>query len=472
MAAPSAWERNMRVLEDLRVGKRVLAAWRDGSEHEAVVLDQRPKDPALRRRGLPFVDPSKLPLARREYYLHYEGHDKRLDEWAAYECLVAVARADEDDTTSCSAGTGDTLVSAATAAAGRPLRARKRRASSLAADSTLQAMESEHAEATKIKNIQTVQFGRWEVDCWYYSPYPDEYCVDHLFLCEHTLRYFRRLSTLRKHEAACELRSPPGTEIYRDMERSLCVFEVDGREHKEYCQNLCLLAKLFLDHKTLYFDVDPFYFYVLCETDEEGAHIVGYFSKEKHSPEGFNLSCILTLPPYQRKGYGKFLISLSYELSKREGKTGSPERPLSDLGRLSYRSYWGFVILSALASEEDGGLTIRELSDSTRIRVEDIVSTLQDLGLVKLWKGQHVVSISEGAIDRYVKGSGAAALLCKPSLLAWPQASGSKTPAKAALPSQAARRSASKPRTGSANSSDSAAAAADSAAASSRHRDA
>lgn len=299
-----------------------------------------------------------------------------------------------------------------------------------------------------------MQFGRWEVDCWYYSPYPDEYCVDNLFLCEHTLRYFRRLSTLRKHEAACELRSPPGTEIYRDTERSLCVFEVDGREHKEYCQNLCLLAKLFLDHKTLYFDVDPFYFYVLCETDDEGAHLVGYFSKEKHSPEGFNLSCILTLPPYQRKGYGKFLISLSYELSKREGKTGSPERPLSDLGRLSYRSYWGFVILSALASEEDGGLTIRELSDSTRIRVEDIVSTLQDLGLVKLWKGQHVVSISEGAIERYVKGSGAAALLCKPDLLAWPQAGASKAPAKAVQPSPASRRAASKRRSGSASSSD------------------
>lgn len=42
---------------------------------EAVVLDQRPKDPALRRRGLPFVDPSKLPLAGREYYLHYEGRE-------------------------------------------------------------------------------------------------------------------------------------------------------------------------------------------------------------------------------------------------------------------------------------------------------------------------------------------------------------------------------------------------------------
>ena len=64
------------------------------------------------------------------------------------------------------------------------------------------------------------------------------------------------------------------------------MFEVDGREHKLYCQNLCLMAKLFLDHKTLYFDVDPFLFYVLCEVDKHGAHIVGYFSKEKESPDG------------------------------------------------------------------------------------------------------------------------------------------------------------------------------------------
>ena len=54
----------------------------------------------------------------------------------------------------------------------------------------------------------------------------------------------------------------------------ISVFEVDGKKSKVYCQNLCLLSKLFLDHKTLYYDVDPFLFYVLCERDSSGYHMV------------------------------------------------------------------------------------------------------------------------------------------------------------------------------------------------------
>ena len=41
-----------------------------------------------------------------------------------------------------------------------------------------------------------------------------------------------------------------GNEIYRD--ESVSMFELDGAVEKIYCQNLCYFAKLFLDHKTLY----------------------------------------------------------------------------------------------------------------------------------------------------------------------------------------------------------------------------
>ena len=78
-----------------------------------------------------------------------------------------------------------------------------------------------------------------------------------------------------------------------------------------YCQNLCLLSKMFLDHKSLFYDVEPFLFYVMTESDDIGARFVGYFSKEKRSPKDFNVSCIMTLPVRQRRGWGNLLMEFS-----------------------------------------------------------------------------------------------------------------------------------------------------------------
>ena len=72
------------------------------------------------------------------------------------------------------------------------------------------------------------------------------------------------------------------------------------------------------------------------------------------------MACILTLPPYQRQGYGKFLIAFSYELSRLENVVGTPEQPLSDLGKLSYRSYWSWVILEILRDARTS-LSIKDL---------------------------------------------------------------------------------------------------------------
>ncbi|CAN0549393.1 unnamed protein product, partial [Ectocarpus sp. 8 AP-2014] len=124
----------------------------------------------------------------------------------------------------------------------------------------------------------------------------------------------------------------------------------------------------------------------------------------KSSPEEYNLACILTFPPFQRKGYGKLLISLSYELSKREHMVGSPEKPLSDLGKLSYRSYWTYVLMNILRDYK-GGLSIRLISNMTAIKTEDIISTLQSLNLLRYWKGQHVIAVSDTTIDECLNKS-------------------------------------------------------------------
>jgi hypothetical protein len=101
---------------------------------------------------------------------------------------------------------------------------------------------------------------------------------------------------------------------------------------------------------------------------------------------GYNLSCIVTLPIYQRKGYGFFLISFSYLLSQRENRLGSPEKPLSDLGLLSYRSYWKTALANALLEILDLGanVSVQELGKRTGMTDDDVVSGLEGLdALVK-----------------------------------------------------------------------------------------
>jgi histone acetyltransferase SAS3 len=183
-----------------------------------------------------------------------------------------------------------------------------------------------------------------------------------------------------RHKTKCPWKHPPGDEIYRDGK--IMVFEVDGRKNPLYCQNLCLLAKLFLGSKTLYYDVEPFLFYVMTEYDELGCHFVGYFSKEKRPSSLNNVSCILVLPIHQRKGYGHLLIDFSYLLTRAEKKTGSPEKPLSDMGLVSYRNYWRLVICYYLQDFQSGDKipSIKAISDDMGLTPDDVISALDALG--------------------------------------------------------------------------------------------
>jgi histone acetyltransferase HTATIP len=244
------------------------------------------------------------------------------------------------------------------------------------------SMTQNPTEIHRVRNLTRLQMGKHEMEPWYFSPYPESFQdADIVYIDEFCLSYFDNKRAFERHRSKCTLVHPPGNEIYRDD--NISFFEVDGRRQRTWCRNLCLLSKLFLDHKTLYYDVDPFLFYCMCTRDETGCHLTGYFSKEKDCAEGYNLACILTLPQYQRRGFGRLLIQFSYELSKREGKLGSPEKPLSDLGLLSYRQYWKEVLVELLVDPNREAISEYDLATLTSMTEKDVHETLLVLNMLR-----------------------------------------------------------------------------------------
>ncbi|OXU31946.1 hypothetical protein TSAR_010224 [Trichomalopsis sarcophagae] len=69
---------------------------------------------------------------------------------------------------------------------------------------------------------------------------------------------------------------------------------------------------------------------IYCQNNEYGCHLIVYFR--------------------QASGLRSFPIELSYLLSKIVSIPGIPEKQLSDLGRLSYHSFWKSVVLEYLDS--------------------------------------------------------------------------------------------------------------------------
>ena len=56
-------------------------------------------------------------------------------------------------------------------------------------------------------------------------------------------------------------------------------------------------------------------------------------------------------------------------------QVGTPERPLSDLGRVSYYSYWTRILLNILL-ETNEPQSVKMLSDKTMMKEADILLIL------------------------------------------------------------------------------------------------
>lgn len=293
-------------------------------------------------------------------------------------------------------------------------------------------------EQEQVRAVKRVIFGDLMFDTWFDSLYPLDVVsreTETLFVCAWCFRYHPSKAVYLRHLACCAHRGqPPGVKVYDDGTYS--VWQVDGCNETLLAQNLSLFAKLFLDHKSVFFNVSTFDYFLLVHdprrphpqppltttTDNDNEptprkptyHILGYFSKEKMSWDPNNLACILIFPPYQHRQLGKLLMGVSYKLSfweYRGGLIGGPERPLSEMGHRSYLRFWEerlvrFLIFGATgagalrgkvadddvegqgveqaAARGDGevAMTIRDIGFATGMLAEDVLTALNDMGIL------------------------------------------------------------------------------------------
>ncbi|CAL2031939.1 unnamed protein product [Caenorhabditis brenneri] len=249
---------------------------------------------------------------------------------------------------------------------------------------------------TEARLPRKIHFSKFLMETVYGSPFPREYRhAKTLYICEFCMFYAREDRVMKMHAGGkCQWRAPPGVEIYR--KDNISIFEVDGNKQKRYCESLSLLSRCFLQSKSIFWDTALFFFYIITQNDEVGCHFAGYFSKEKYESEN-NVNCIVALPCYQAQGYGRFLIDVSYALSRKEENwTAGPELPFSELGERAYASYWRTAVAKALADfKEDiegrsgDGISVVDITHATGINVHDVLKTLNDLKWIKLEKGEN-----------------------------------------------------------------------------------
>jgi hypothetical protein len=78
--------------------------------------------------------------------------------------------------------------------------------------------------------------------------------------------------------------------------------------------------------------------------------------------------------------------ALGYLLSKKEKRLGTPEKPLSDLGLVTYRTYWTLAIFRYLLSvpdNEQSSLTIDDVCTFTSIISEEVYYILKTYDLIE-----------------------------------------------------------------------------------------
>ncbi|RVX22580.1 Histone acetyltransferase of the MYST family 2 [Vitis vinifera] len=202
LEADSSRKRRFGMLP-LEVGTRVMCRWRDGKYHPVKVIERR----KMHIGG----------VNDYEYYVHYTEFNRRLDEWVKLEQL---------DLESVEAVVDEKVEDKVTSLKMTRHQKRKIDETHVEGHEELDAASlREHEEFTKVKNIATIELGRYEIETWYFSPFPPEYNDSlKLYFCEFCLNFMKRKEQLQRHMRKCDLKHPPGDEIYRSG--TLSMFEM------------------------------------------------------------------------------------------------------------------------------------------------------------------------------------------------------------------------------------------------------
>ncbi|KAI4460596.1 histone acetyltransferase [Holotrichia oblita] len=374
-------------------------------------------------------------------------------------------------------------------------------------------IEEELKTQPNTKGTKYIEMGKFEMEVWYQSPYPEDYArLPKLYICEYCLRYMKSRTILQRHVHKCVWRHPPGEEVYR--KDKISVWEVDEEENSKTSPDKGLerkadsksglketgfgnggsknrirkyrfknrlresgfkqmeskklilerkiqkvdsrkedskvgLKKNWLKSKLRSGETQKLQSRKETQNDElkkriekkmasetvaqkiESEKIVSKVSLEKVNLKKCNqgkgtqkngIKIRDSKKKLKSEGECKKRGLKSYLLTRVEGKIGSPEKPLSDLGLISYRSYWKDVLLNYLCKTAGTQLSVKDISQEMAIHSYDIVSTLQALGMMKYWKGKHIILRKKDVLDEYVervKRRGALLKEVDPTCLRW-----------------------------------------------------
>lgn len=300
------------------------------------------------------------------------------------------------------------------------------------------------------RNIREVAFGQFTFDTWYGNgayfagarsgqlgtesatmprkrdglPSTTGFWLETLYVCDFCFKYTSDKAKMGLHLSTCSLNRPfppIGTLVYADTRGKRLIKKVRGFRNELFCQNLSLFGKLFLDDKSVYYNVEAYDFYVLYGVSGEhekqnlmNADVtyrpMGFFSKEVTAWEpDNNLACICIFPPYQRLHLGLLLIEFLYAAAEASGQLPlGPEFPLSPYGKQLYLRYWGKrIAFELMNSFTDEFVTLGQLAVLTGFRREDILFALEHMGILYM---------SEQSVDSLRKSGGGDSTPSKGSL--------------------------------------------------------